>query len=222
MKQANSLPNQSIHFHSTVEFYNTNAHELTAKYEALTFEQVHSHILEYLPASPAVLLDVGAGSGRDASALAERGYEVVAVEPSRAFREIGKRLHPSPRVAWLDDTLPELELVVEMHSNFDAILCSAVWMHLDGQGQARAMHRLASLVASSGRLFVTFRTRAINERPGVFDTTATDVARQARAAGLRILHNASMPDIFQRPGVEWHSVSLEKLSSTTRTVPALD
>ena len=68
MKRATSFPNQSLRFRSTVEFYNTSAHELTAKYEARTFEQVHSPILKFLPTSPAFLLDVGAGF--------ERGFEV--------------------------------------------------------------------------------------------------------------------------------------------------
>jgi protein-L-isoaspartate O-methyltransferase len=39
-----------------------------------------------LPAPPARVLDVGAGSGRDAAWLTSLGLEVVAVEPSVALR----------------------------------------------------------------------------------------------------------------------------------------
>lgn len=208
MKRITSFVGQS---HNTVEFYDTNAHELATKYEALTFEQVHSPILKFLPTSPARILDVGAGTGRDASALAMRGHDVVAAEPSRAFREIGKQVHPSSRIAWMDDRLPALEQVLAMGSTFDAILSSAVWMHLDGRAQTYAMQVLANLLIDSGRLFVTFRTPLQSDQPSVFDTLTRDVAGQALAAGLHVLEISTMQDFFQRPGVVWHSISLEKM-----------
>ena len=197
---------------TTIEFYDNKANELAAKYETLSFEQVHSKILKFLPATPALLLDVGAGSGRDASALAERGFSVVAAEPSRTFREIGKRLHPSPTIVWVNDTLPELKKVLQMGKPFDAILCSAVLMHLDKQEQALSMNRLASLLTVSGRLFVTFRTRETHERHSIFDITSADVIRQAQVAGLKILQSASTVDYFRRSGVAWHSIFMEKIT----------
>lgn len=204
-----TLPDGSFDECNTVDFYDANAEELAAQYEALSFEQVHSPILEYLPASPALLLDVGAGSGRDAAALVKRGYDVVAVEPSHEFRRIGKRLHPSPRISWLDDELPNLNRIVETDSTFDAILCSAVWMHLTGDQQRRAMRCLSQLLVPSGRLFISFRSCASDERPGVYETGVGDVIRQATESGLLLLHQASSPDVFHRPGIVWFSLSIE-------------
>ena len=51
----------------TIPHYEQNANQLVAQYESLTFEDVHPSILDLLPASGATILDVGAGSGRDAA-----------------------------------------------------------------------------------------------------------------------------------------------------------
>ena len=51
-------------------------------------EQLHPRILEWLPARPRRVLEVGAGSGRMTAELARRGAEVVAVEPAAAMRRL--------------------------------------------------------------------------------------------------------------------------------------
>jgi FkbM family methyltransferase len=43
--------------------------------------------------APACVLDIGAGSGRDAAWLASLGYEVIAVEPSAAMVREAQRIH---------------------------------------------------------------------------------------------------------------------------------
>ncbi|RUT67608.1 SAM-dependent methyltransferase, partial [Flavobacterium cupreum] len=64
-----------------IPHYEQNAQELVDRYESLSFEHVHADLLDLLPAPGATILDVGAGSGRDAAWFAARGYDVVAVEP---------------------------------------------------------------------------------------------------------------------------------------------
>ncbi|MEJ2375423.1 MAG: class I SAM-dependent methyltransferase [Pseudolabrys sp.] len=83
-----------------------------------------------LPDAPALALDVGAGTGRDAAWLTSRGLEVVAVEPSGAMRANAERLHPSPSIRWISDSLPGLDHVHRLGLSFDLILLSAVWMHI--------------------------------------------------------------------------------------------
>ncbi|MDI9245977.1 hypothetical protein [Marinobacter sp. CHS3-4] len=53
------------------------------QYQSLTCEQVHQDWLSLLRDKSGLALDVGAGSGRDSSALAARGWDVVAVEAPR-------------------------------------------------------------------------------------------------------------------------------------------
>lgn len=86
----------------SIASYECHAPEVIGTYEAMPSGRIHAWLEGRLPTSPALLLDVGAGTGRDAVWLASLGHDVVAVEPSAA------QLHPEPRIRWLDDGLPDL------------------------------------------------------------------------------------------------------------------
>ncbi|WP_332879395.1 class I SAM-dependent methyltransferase [Massilia sp. S19_KUP03_FR1] len=128
---------------TTILHYEQNAGQLVHQYESLAFEEVHASLLEFLPVPGATILDIGAGSGRDAAWLAARGDDVVAVEPSGAMRNHARTLHPSPRIHWLSDSLPELAQVRRLGLAFDFILLPAVWMHVPPASRARALGKLA-------------------------------------------------------------------------------
>ncbi len=59
------------------------------------------------PPGNGAVLDVGAGTGNYAAALAGRGYEVVAVEPSATMRDQAENV---PGMHWVDATAERLPL----------------------------------------------------------------------------------------------------------------
>jgi protein-L-isoaspartate O-methyltransferase len=95
----------------STEGYAGEADALAVQYESVTFEDVHGPALHLLPSRPGLALDIGAGTGRDAAALATRGHAVTAVEPTAELRAHGERLHAGSGIRWLDDGLPELAAV---------------------------------------------------------------------------------------------------------------
>ena len=50
-----------------VGWYDARAGELAAAYEAVDPDRLHAWLIDLLPAEPGLVLDVGAGSGRDAA-----------------------------------------------------------------------------------------------------------------------------------------------------------
>ena len=78
-----------------IRWYDQNVSDVSRRYESVAAETVHGWLVDLLPNAPALVLDIGAGTGRDAAWLASRGLEVVAVEPSGAMRAEAQRLHPS-------------------------------------------------------------------------------------------------------------------------------
>jgi len=48
-------------------------------------------------------------------------------------------LHPSPMIEWLDDSLPDLAVMRARGEEFDVVMLTAVWMHLDKLQRRRAM-----------------------------------------------------------------------------------
>ena len=102
-------------------------------------------------------LDVGAGSGRDSLALAERGWDVVAVEPAAELRRLGEAATAHRSIHWVDDAMPDLSEIRKLSYRFDLVLVSAVWMHLPHSSRERAFRILTELLAPSGLLVITLR-----------------------------------------------------------------
>lgn len=127
-------------------FYDDHAQRLFEQYQSLSFDRIHNDWLHHLSSQPGLALDVGAGSGRDAKALAKRGWQVIAVEPSDRLRALGLAHTIGDDISWLNDTLPSLNLVRHLSQRFQLILASAVWMHLDHDEQQRALRVLSSLL----------------------------------------------------------------------------
>jgi protein-L-isoaspartate O-methyltransferase len=91
---------------SGTEGYASEAEALIKQYESISFDQVHGDVLHLLPSAPCRVVDIGAGTGRDAAGFAALGHGVLAIEPTEALRTRAMALHPSPLIEWLDDALP--------------------------------------------------------------------------------------------------------------------
>ncbi|MEX2985561.1 class I SAM-dependent methyltransferase [Streptomyces sp. C36] len=190
-------------------YYEQNASSLGQRYGSVAFEEVHGGVLDLLPPAPARVVDVGAGTGRDAVALARRGYQVVAVEPVRAMREVARRLYPCEEVCWVEDSLPGLSRLEG--AAFDLALLSAVWMHLPSGSRGRAMERLGGLLAPGGLLVVSLRRGAPPADRVMFDVPAEEVARDGERAGLRVVRLVDAgADRLGRAGVWWQVIVLRK------------
>ncbi len=180
--------------------YREKAEALAKQYEAVSFEEVHGDVLDLLPPPPARALDIGAGTGRDAAALAARGYRVTAVEPTDEFRAIGQSLHESAAIAWIDDALPHLPNVP---GSFDLILVSAVWMHLDADERKQAMARVAGMLRNGGVMVLSLRHGPIPPGRIMFEVTPAETVALAEANGLHRLYAGTRPGRLDQPGVWW-------------------
>jgi protein-L-isoaspartate O-methyltransferase len=189
-------------------YYAQNAMSLRQRYESVAFEDVHGGMLDLLPSASASAVDIGAGTGRDAAALARRGHQVVAVEPVRELREIAQRSYPNENVRWMDDSLPALS---RLEGPFELALLSAVWMHLPAPARGPAMERLAALLAPGGLLVMSLRRGAPPTDRVMFDVPAEEVVRDGKRAGLRLVRLMEEgADRLGRAEVRWQSVALRK------------
>ncbi|MFG2007388.1 class I SAM-dependent methyltransferase [Spirillospora sp. NPDC048911] len=189
--------------------YGEDADVLARQYESLEFADVHAAVLHLFPAKPALVLDIGAGTGRDAAALSRLGHRVVAVEPTAELRAYGQRAHPEP-IEWIDDALPEVPVVLERFESFDLILLSAVWMHLDDQERAVGMKRLEGLLAVGGRIVMTLRHGPAPRNRRMYDVTVEETVADARRAGLACVHRSRGEDLLGRPELRWSYLAFER------------
>lgn len=184
------------------------ADALAVQYEEVTFGEVHRDVLGLVPAEPVRILDIGAGTGRDAAALAALGHDVVAVEPTAELRAHGQRIHAGSAIGWVDDLLPELAL--RQHpGRFDAIFATAVWMHLDAGERGQAMARIAALLMPGGRFFVNLRHGPVPEGRHMFDVSAAETVELGAAHRLRTVLSSERADLHGRDSVRWSSLVLQ-------------
>lgn len=151
---------------SGTEGYAEQADALVDRYESRSFAEIHARVLPLLPKAPGWVLDIGAGTGRDAAGFAALGYDVVAVEPTRAMRAHAERLHPSPRIEWIDGSLPNLACLASRQGSFHGVMMTDVWMHLDPLQRRNAMPNVARLLARGGVCWHCHYAKAPYRRDG--------------------------------------------------------
>jgi SAM-dependent methyltransferase len=197
----------------TAEFYDRNAAELAARYES-----VASPVRRYFQlafASGARVLDVGAGSGRDLSALLQDGYDGYGVEPSAGLREAAIATHPELAGRLIDGALPAMG--APFGGGFDGVVCCAVLMHLPEAEIFDAALALRSLLKAHGRLLISI------------PATRTDVGQDQRddkgrlfqpcvpeelqllfeRLGFQLIGRWDTEDALRRAGTAWVTLLLE-------------
>jgi len=190
--------------------YGANAPALAAQYESIRFAEVYRGLLHLFPEQPCTVLDIGAGSGRDAAELTRRGHQVVAVEPTAGLRKEGQRLHGALAMEWVDDHLPTLAVVRQTRRRFDVLLLTAVWMHLDPGEREVAMGAIAELTAANGQVFMSLRHGPVPEGRRMFDVSAQETVDLAARHGLRCDYGMEREDMLGRPDVRWSFLALRK------------
>lgn len=193
--------------------YAAEAEACLVRYEARSSAEIHSDWLHLFPAGPCKVLDVGAGTGRDAGWFAGLGHDVVAVEPTSELREPAQKLHPEPNIIWVDDILPDLNTVRARAEAYDFVLMNAVWMHLTEEERRSAMPIVAALMAPGARWFMTLRHGPVPKGRRMFDVTGDETVALAKTTGLSCIHNQSTESIQpenRARGVFWTKVVLEK------------
>ena len=187
-----------------VAWYDAHARELADGYEGLDAAQTHPRLFEMLRGvKRATILDVGAGTGRDAAALAALGHRVTAVEPSSRMLRLAKGLHPGNDVLWLSDAMP---LLPRVNGTYDVVLLSAVWMHVPPGDRAAAFSRIADLTAPSGRIYMTLRLGPGDVDRAMWTVDASEVSRLAAARGMSVEDLGRQPDLLGRDDVSWQTL----------------
>jgi SAM-dependent methyltransferase len=205
----------------SVVFYHDKADALAQLYLYLSFEDVHKPWLDYLTElnthKKVKILDVGAGSGRDARYLAKlRGVDnqqamVIAVEPAKGLAQIGKQMTQGLNVIWVDDLLPELVNVNALPHQYHLVLLSAVWMHLAPIERNQAMASLSALMAANGLMVITLRHGECDDERVIYPVSAAEVTELAKNYGLSVIRMTDrVQDTLGRSNVSWQTLVLRK------------
>jgi hypothetical protein len=115
-------------------------------------------------------------------------------------------LHSSPRIEWVDDSLPDLLLLRSRKKPFGLAMLTAVWMHLDEDERRRAMPNVRSLLRGGGLLMMSLRHGPVPRGRRMFEVSAQETIELAHIQGLRLVSDMRTESVQQANrdnGVSW-------------------
>ena len=134
---------------ATIDYYNRNAADFFSSTVSVDMTPLHERFLASLPLDAAIL-DAGCGSGRDAHAFANRGFNVTAFDAS-------------PELAKLASAHCGFEVAVRQFSDvdevnvYDGVWCCASLLHVPRSELPSQIKRLWQTLRPNGMFYVSFK-----------------------------------------------------------------
>ena len=186
--------------HLASQFYNENADTLVARYESVNFRDLYPYLNEVLSKQGLRILEVGAGSGRDAGYMASLGHNIVAIEPAPKMLAFAKERHGSTRISWISVPFPQVDLT---GLYFDLVLLHAVWFHISPGQRMFAMEKVAHCLASKGKAYISLRHGIPDPQRHMHEASEEELMRLSQFAGLQCRKLDEYQDALQRQDVHW-------------------
>lgn len=192
----------------TLDFYDTNAVSVTEAYEQVEFAGVLRSLIPYFPETGR-LLEIGAGSGRDAVFWLNRGYDVTAIDGSHAMLEEASARHPQLNGRITHHVLPAALPFVDC--SFDIVVSMAMIMHLAASDLPPVYSDIARVLAKGGICAYSVNTA----RPGLDASGCDDRGRRFTCfpavewealhvgAGFETVYREENDDVSGRAGIRW-------------------
>ncbi|MBU1105852.1 MAG: class I SAM-dependent methyltransferase [Candidatus Riflebacteria bacterium] len=196
----------------TIEYYEQNASELSARYENVSLDSFHQALTSYFdPGS--CLLEVGCGSGRDAARVVGNGYDVAAIDASRQLLAEARKLHPELDGRLFQLTLPcQLPFADKTFTGFYSVACL---MHLPASDLHSVISEICRVVRFGGLVSVPVcrpdvDNSGLDEKGRVFNLMPVkEWLRLFASCGFDGKAGREEPDSLGRPGITWITLTLK-------------
>lgn len=199
---------------STLNYYEKNANLLINRYESANVSEVQILLLQTFT-NKSKLLEIGCGSGRDASFMIRNNYDVIAIDGSHNMIEEAKKIHPELSGKLLHKTLPN---DLYFNISFDGIYSIATLMHLSKNNLEKTISRIYDLLNQNGKFLMSvslFRDdinqNGFDEKGRFFLVLNFDEwIKLFENIGFKILDKKTNKDGLNRDGIEWLTLIAQK------------
>lgn len=134
----------------TIEYYNTHADEYCAETRDVNMSGLYAEFGKYLKPG-CKILDLGCGSGRDSKYFYDKGYQVVAVDPSIEMCKKTRELVPI-------DVLEMRAEDLKFENEFDAVWACASLLHINRKYMLLTLDKILKSLKSKGVLYASWKT----------------------------------------------------------------
>ena len=208
----------------TIQAYSERHAEFIAKYDSAC-----GGIADYFATSfslAAKVLDIGCGSGRDLRTLHEMGYAADGIDPCPEFVESTSSRMCQYGATVEVDSLPSLKSVKD--ESYDAVLCSAVLMHLPEEQLFDAAFSIRRILHEKGRLLISVPLQGegttLESDGRMFNGVSPDqIELLFERIGFRLISRWDSDDALGRPDRKWASLLFELESrSGSRAIDTIE
>lgn len=198
----------------TLNYYNNHFLSLINRYELADVNEVQKFLLQTFNKN-SKLLEIGCGSGRDASFMVKNNYDVIAIDGSKNMIEEAKKLHPELSAKLFHQTLPN---DLNFYKKFDGVYSIATLMHLSKNDLEKTILKIYDLLNSNGKFLMSvslFRDDIENngfDQKGRFFLVLSfeEWVSLLENIGFTILERKINNDGLDRSGIEWLTLVLKK------------
>lgn len=151
----------------TIEYYNQNAGTYVEDTFGADMGAARERFLKHVPAG-GTIMDFGCGSGRDAKAFADAGYNVVALDGSQELCNKAHEVLNQPVICCKFQDYRAM-------TKFDGVWACASLLHLSEEELTPVLHELTKSLKPGGVLYMSFKYGEFaGERNGRWFTDATE------------------------------------------------
>ena len=174
----------------TIEYYNQNAETFVKETLHADMDENRKRFQKYVRPGGKIL-DAGCGSGRDALAFRQAGYQVEAFDASEEICRLA-----SEQLGFPVQCLRFQE--VEGEAEYDGIWACASLLHVSGDELLDVIQRLKKLLKPGGVLYASFKKGEGDRTKGgryFYDMTQEKLTALFKAAELTVLESYESEDV---------------------------
>ena len=198
----------------TLDYYNTNSTKLNERYESADVNEVQRLLLRsFLKNSK--ILDIGWGSGGDASFMTKNDFDVIAIDGSKNMIEEAKKIHPELFEKLYHKTLPN---DLTFNKTFDGVYSIATLMHLSKIDLAKTISKIYDLLDQNGKFLMSVSLFRNDIDKNGFDDKGRfflvlsfeEWINLVENIGFKILETKTNDDGLGRCGIQWLTLVAQK------------
>ncbi|MDY0328466.1 MAG: class I SAM-dependent methyltransferase [Arcobacteraceae bacterium] len=198
----------------TIFYYEKNANFLINRYELADVSELQQLLLQTFEKN-SKLLEIGCGSGRDASFISKNHFDVTAIDGAKNMIEEAKKIHPELSEKLFYKTLPN---DLEFDTKFDGIYSIATLMHLSKIDLEETILKIYNLLNQDRKFLMSvslFRDdideNGFDDKGRFFLVLSFDEwINLLEYIGFRILETKTNSDGLGRGGIEWLTLVAQK------------
>ena len=199
---------------NTLKYYENNSTSLITRYESADVNDVHQLLLKTFE-KRSKLLEIGCGSGRDASFMIKNDYNIIAVDGSKNIIVEAKKVHPNLSEKLYHKAVPN---DLTFKQTFDGIYSIATLMHLSKIDLQKTIFKIYNLLNQNGKFLMSVSLFRDDIDKNGFDEKGRfflvlnfeEWIEMCEDLGFKVIETKRNKDGLNRDGIEWLTLIAQK------------